>query len=148
MSNVWKEASIAVVDMEPVSGVPDSFILLKRHEHDKTVNGWCLPGGTLEPDETPEDAVCREVQEETGYEVDVVRKLFSDMADVNGRPYRIHAFLVEVSGGAMIPFPSEEHEAVMVATGMPELDGIKKFTRRAIQEFNRRFFQNPSRPTQ
>jgi 8-oxo-dGTP pyrophosphatase MutT (NUDIX family) len=47
-------------------------ILLTR----RADNGeWCLPGGRVEPGESLEDAVCREVLEETGLVVNVVRLL-------------------------------------------------------------------------
>jgi len=34
---------------------------------------WALPGGTIEPDETPEQAAVRESLEETGYEIEIER---------------------------------------------------------------------------
>jgi ADP-ribose pyrophosphatase YjhB (NUDIX family) len=39
---------------------------------------WVLPGGAVEPDETPEEAAVREVCEETGLEIGIERLLFVD----------------------------------------------------------------------
>lgn len=36
---------------------------------------WVLPGGGIEPHETPEEAVVREFEEETGLNVSIVRKI-------------------------------------------------------------------------
>lgn len=55
---------------------------------------WTLPGGGVEMDETPEQAAVREVREETGYDVELVRLLGEDAfvvpaderADGSGRP--------------------------------------------------------------
>ena len=44
----------------------ENHVLLQRRKD----NGlWAIPGGRLEPGETPEDATRREVQEETGAEI-------------------------------------------------------------------------------
>lgn len=45
-------------------------VLVKR----KDVPVWVLPGGGIDPGETPEEAVMREVLEETGLVVEVVRQ--------------------------------------------------------------------------
>src|SRR5271157_3048362 len=34
---------------------------------------WVLPGGAIEPDEPPEDAIVREIVEETGFHVKIER---------------------------------------------------------------------------
>lgn len=45
------------------------LLLLKRH-HDKPQGGtWGVPGGKLEPEETPKQAVIREIQEEIGVDI-------------------------------------------------------------------------------
>ncbi len=48
---------------------------------------WTLPGGLLEPDERPEDAVAREAREEAGVEVEVAAPL-----GVFGGPEFRHAY--------------------------------------------------------
>jgi ADP-ribose pyrophosphatase YjhB (NUDIX family) len=79
---------------------------------------WSTPGGTIEPDEVPADAVVREAWEETGLEVEPVRVL-----GIYGGPefivhypngdeaqYVIIAFECAVRGGAARPDGSETLE--------------------------------------
>ncbi|ATY16976.1 NUDIX hydrolase (plasmid) [Amycolatopsis sp. AA4] len=53
--------------------VRDGRVLLVRNERDE----WELPGGRIEPEETPEQCVAREIAEETGLRVDVAEILDS-----------------------------------------------------------------------
>ena len=46
-------------------------LLIKRRD----IPVWVFPGGGLDPNELPEEGVRREVLEETGYEVVIVRKI-------------------------------------------------------------------------
>ena len=44
------------------------FVLLRRHSHKPDGDSWGLPAGKVNPGETDEDAVIRELFEETGYQ--------------------------------------------------------------------------------
>ena len=47
------------------------ILFIKRRD----VPVWVLPGGGIDQGETPEQAVLRELQEETGYQVEISRKV-------------------------------------------------------------------------
>ena len=49
----------------------ENTLLIKRRD----VPVWVLPGGGIDPGETPETAVIREMKEETGYEVRIIRQV-------------------------------------------------------------------------
>ena len=51
--------------------VQDDSLLLVRYADPRVGDHWQVPGGGLEPGETIEAAVARELREETGFEVDV-----------------------------------------------------------------------------
>ncbi len=62
-----RDAAVAVVFDE----AKENVLLVKRRD----VPVWVLPGGGIDPGETPEEAAVREVQEESGLEVRIIRKV-------------------------------------------------------------------------
>ena len=86
----------------------DDRILLVRAGAASNVPGmWFLPGGGVEHGEHPEDALIREVEEETGYvclPLDLVR-VHSSVTDLPGRTERVHTiglvYRAEIRGGAL-----------------------------------------------
>ena len=53
-------------------------VLLVYH---KKLNVWLYPGGHIEPYETPDETVIREVKEETGLDVEIAGKTDSSLSD-------------------------------------------------------------------
>ena len=74
-------------------------LLLVRRGHAPSAGLWSVPGGRVEPGETPEQAAAREVQEETGLEVEVGMLLTT----VHIGDYVVHDFAAVVVGGALRP---------------------------------------------
>ncbi|NLP63258.1 NUDIX hydrolase [Paraburkholderia sacchari] len=82
-----------------------AFVLNPRREvllvHHRKLDVWLYPGGHIEHGETPDDAVRREVQEETGLPVDFIDgrdiSLGDHAADVQvlHRPYQVLCEFIE-----------------------------------------------------
>ncbi len=68
-------------------------------------SGWCLPCGWLEPNETPTQAIVREVKEETGLDVKVNRLVgvFTRFPEMSLSPHTMVAVVhwCEVLGGEL-----------------------------------------------
>jgi 8-oxo-dGTP pyrophosphatase MutT (NUDIX family) len=59
------------VSVKGVLFTPEQKVVLLKNER----NAWELPGGRLEPFETPEDCLAREIQEELNIQVQVEKLL-------------------------------------------------------------------------
>ncbi|CAG7647868.1 NADH pyrophosphatase [Paenibacillus solanacearum] len=101
--------------------------------------GWSLPGGRVEPGETLEEAVIREMEEETGIAVNVGKLLYvCDKPDAV--PPLVHiTFLLEKVGGEL-RLPSNEFDrnpiraVAMVPVDQLEAHGFSATFRRLVQE--------------
>ena len=69
------------------------------------VRGWELPGGNFMPGESPEQALLREIAEETGLQAEIVRHV-GKYVRTGFRPHAAQVFLCRVRGGD--PRPSRE----------------------------------------
>jgi 8-oxo-dGTP diphosphatase len=67
--------------------IGDMILLLKRQYRDGKSNGWCIPGGKVEPGETTLEGAIRETFEETGIKV-------SDLIYVGESPSGSGEFMV------------------------------------------------------
>jgi len=77
-------------------------VLLVRRTLPPFRGQWALPAGYQDIDESPTDAVVREVREETGIEVAVVRLLdLLHVPDDPRKPANIAVFLCRVTGGTL-----------------------------------------------
>jgi ADP-ribose pyrophosphatase YjhB (NUDIX family) len=80
----------------------DKILLIKRRTL-PFVGYWALPGGRVELGETVEQAITREVKEETGLDIAIVRKVgeYHEQGVQDGVEYDYHpaCFLVNVVGG-------------------------------------------------
>ncbi len=85
------------------------LLLIKEQEKATGRCFWFFPGGGMEPGETAEECVKREMKEETGLEVVVKRYLLDGPELHKWSPYRRHlTYLCEPQAGAAVV--SSEHE--------------------------------------
>lgn len=59
----------------------DKILMIRRKEKDPEVEGlvWAFPGGTIKENELKEEALVREIKEETGVDIKVKNLIFARM---------------------------------------------------------------------
>ena len=82
----------------------DGRLLLIKRGHEPGAGLWSLPGGRIEPGESHEQAVAREVLEETGLVVACGRLLgTAELPGLPGAVIDVSDYLAVVTGGELAP---------------------------------------------
>ena len=71
-------------------------------------DGWEFPGGKIEPGETPEEAIVREIKEELDTEVEVIELLDTVEYDYPNIHLSMGCFICKIKSGDLV---LKEHEA-------------------------------------
>ncbi|MEU9468599.1 NUDIX domain-containing protein [Streptomyces avermitilis] len=115
----------------------ERVLVIKRGPQASRPGYWAPLSGTLEPGETQEEALVREVREEVGLDVSPLRKVWECPTD-DGH-FRLHWWTAEPGTGEVVPDPGEVAEARWVTPGEflamePVFDGDREFFERVLPD--------------
>jgi len=99
--NVYKVRATGVL-------IENNRLLLVNQKLSNNKN-WSLPGGRVEPGETLEQALIREMKEETGLDVELIRMLYVCDVEASGNMVLHITFLTKRIGGE-ITLPTNEFD--------------------------------------
>ena len=71
------------------------YLILRRSEKTSSSGKWNFPGGKIEKNESSEEAVTREIEEETGLNPEIVRTAESFETEAELGVWKIHPFLLK-----------------------------------------------------
>ena len=110
-------------------------VLLIKRKKEPYLGFWALPGGFLEIEETPEDGAMRELREETGLDIEVLKEVgtFGEIdRDPRGRTITI-AFYTFINQTG--PMPVAKSDAVEIGwTSVKELPEMAFDHKEILQE--------------
>ena len=86
----------------------DNQIFATQRGYGDFKDGWEFPGGKVEPGETPETALVREIREELAVEISVEELLTTVEYDYPNFHLTMHCYLCRLTGGELRLL---EHEA-------------------------------------
>ncbi|MGX1779008.1 NUDIX hydrolase [Nocardia brasiliensis] len=109
------------------------ILLLQRPANDFMGGIWELPSGKVDPGEALDDALIREVKEETGLDIDKIRKYLGEFDYQSGSGKKSRQFNFTVDVIAPEPVELTEHDAytwTSLAEEPPVTDAVKEVLHR------------------
>jgi 8-oxo-dGTP diphosphatase len=89
----------------------NEYILLTKRKVDPYINKWCLPGGHINKYESAENAVIREVKEETGLDFQLQFYNYFDEIIPGENIHAVVLVFTVISGGTLVRDNSEVSDA-------------------------------------
>lgn len=93
--------------------IDEGKIFATQRGYGEFKGGWEFPGGKIEPNETPEAAIVREIKEELDTEVQVIELLDTVEYDYPKFHLSMDCFVCQVRSGDLV---LKEHEAAVWLT--------------------------------
>jgi len=125
MENMKIVKVVAAVILEqhknPETGESVPKIFATQRGHGELKGGWEFPGGKVEPGETPEEAIVREIREELDTEIRVEQYIDTIEYDYPTFHLSMDCFLCSIISGDLI---LKEHEAARWL-GKEDLDSVE-----------------------
>ena len=115
-----KTIRVVAAIIRSVSPAGQPMIFATQRGYGENKDGWEFPGGKIEQNETPEEALRREIQEELNMEISVGEKLMTVEYDYPAFHLSMDCFLCAIASGTPQLL---EHEAARWLT-MEELDTV------------------------
>lgn len=84
------------------------FLICQRPKGKSCELLWEFPGGKIEPSETGEQCIVREIQEELGVTLRVLRKFTDVVYEYPDRTVHLHFYITEIESGELV---RKEHNA-------------------------------------
>lgn len=99
-------------------------LLLKRYSYDRTLPGkWVLPGGKIDKGETHEEALIREVKEETN--LDVTYSCY--YTTKSNEKFDIHFYIIDTEGEFKLNTKELETHNIFTYNDIPDETGVLTF---------------------
>ncbi len=120
-----------VITVDAIIEVNSGIVLIKRKN---PPSGWALPGGFVDYGETLEEAVCREMKEETGLDIHLVRQFhtYSD-PDRDPRHHTISTIFIATAAGSPRAGDDAKEAGVFTKDDLP--DDIAFDHRRILDDY-------------
>ena len=90
--------------------IDEGKIFATQRGYGEFTGGWEFPGGKIEPNETPEAAIVREIKEELDTEVQVIELLDTVEYDYPKFHLSMDCFICQVRSGDLV---LKEHESAV-----------------------------------